>query len=774
MSSSKIVKALVVVCALLTGAFWAGDTTPHLWSSRSVGSLADGDIDADGWIRSSATLTIPRLSSVGNYVEVVFNPVRPGAQESPQVAVSVCGGSESSITVTSPEPHRFVVPAGCSPISVSLRGVNFFVPSNEKTQRQLNAQILRLNVSSPLGFPVAEMSTLIEGVLGVGALVVLGMYAVGGSGVWPQVAAFGILAVVAGFGAFSSLEPHKFLPLWVFVASLLVGACFARNESTSAASSPKESGAWVWLAVLVGAALRFYGITFGLPSTFHPDEVPKVNAIMRMVDQNSWDPQYFLHPSLLLYCTYGMNTLIRWLGIDALLGYTGSFRETAFLAGRLVSATAGTLSILLTFEIARRLFSRRVATFSALLLAVFPLHVTCSRYLKEDALLTFVILSCVLCTVIAVTTNRRWVLLIAGFFAGCTAGAKYSGILMAVVPCSAPWLVSRSWKPDLRWLPFAVLAGLIAPLGFLCTTPYAVLNSAKFIKDFSSESRHMQTGHTQSIDAWSQLWMYHFWRSIKPGMTVITSIASVIGLGYLARRRRIEDLLIVGLVVLFYMPAEFVKAKPAPQPERYILPCLPFLAIALAAWIDSMRGKGVRNFAVTACALGLVASPLLRAGALASEITFDTREQMAAWMKANLPPGSKVFMDWSPYCPRFHENEFAIEYIPRAHIIPKLDVSQLRESDADYLILSSLFYDRYFKQPESNPVLRQRLREVFDRVPVVTQIAPENGTYGFHNPVLTLFSLKDADFDALNQEIVKKRMGEIAETSNDVRARGKW
>jgi len=143
-------------------------------------------------------------------------------------------------------------------------------------------------------------------------------------------------------------------------------------------------------------------------------------------------------------------------------------------------------------------------------------------------------------------------------------------------------------------------------------------------------------------------------------------------------------------------------------------------------------------------------------------------------MKANLPPGSKVFMDWSPYCPRFHENEFAVEYIPRAHIIPKLDVSQLRESDADYLILSSLYYDRYFKQPESNPVLRQRLREVFERVPVVTQIVPESGTYGFHNPVLTLFSLKDADFDALNQEIVKKRMGEISETSNDVRARGKW
>ena len=222
------------------------------------------------------------------------------------------------------------------------------------------------------------------------------------------------------------------------------------------------------------------------------------------------------------------------------------------------------------------------------------------------------------------------------------------------------------------------------------------------------------------------------------------------------------------------MPAEFVKAKPAPQPERYILPCLPFLAIALSAWLNSLRGRGWRNLAVTGCLAALVIAPLVRAMSLASEIKNDTRDQMAMWMRENLPPGAKVLMDWSPYCPRFYDNSFTIEYIPRAHIIPKLAVSHLKEAQADYLILSSLFYDRYFKQPESNPILRQRIREVFDRIPVVMQMVPESGTYGFHNPVLTLFSLKKEDFEALDQEIVKKRMGEIAETSNDVRARGKW
>ncbi len=765
MFRTNLSKALLCVCTVFVAAFWAADITPHVWGSRGMSSLSDGALDSDGWIRNSATVTIKGLSSVGNRVEVNFNPGRPGAEEPGQVAVSVCGEPEQTVTVTSAAPFLFSVPKGCSPIQLAFRGLNFFTPKGETSGRLLNLQVSKLRVTSPLGFPLPEFGTFLVAGCAIGLLVALSVFAAGAFG---TLAGYGTLCAVVCFGSLSGLEPHKFEPLWLFVTALLAGMCLARSEGRQVERRDTDSRAWLLAALTVGVALRFYGISFGLPSTYHPDEVPKVNAIMRMVDQNTWDPQYFLHPSLLLYCTYGMNCLIRWLGVD------GTFRDTAFLAGRLVSATAGTLSIMLTYEIARRLFSRHVAGWSAMLLAVFPLHVTCSRYLKEDALLTFVILSCVLTTVISVTTKRRWLLPVAGFLAGCTAGAKYSGILMAVVPCSAPWLVSRSWKPDIRWLPVAFLAGAIAPLGFLCTTPYAVLNSAKFIKDFSSESRHMQTGHTQSIDAWGQLWMYHFWRSIKPGMTAIVSLASIVGVGFLLRRRRVEDLLIVGLVVLFYLPAEFVKAKPAPQPERYILPCLPFLAIALAELARNLRARKGLSFAVPLCMAAFVAMPLVRSTSLASEITYDTREEMADWMRQNLPAGSKVLMDWSPYSPRFHDNAFNIDYIPRANIIPRLDVAALKTSGADYLILSNLYYDRYFKQPESNPILRQRIREVFERVPVVRQVVPEHGTYGFHNPVLTLFSLKKDDFDALDTEIVKKRMGQIAETSNDVRARGKW
>jgi hypothetical protein len=56
----------------------------------------------------------------------------------------------------------------------------------------------------------------------------------------------------------------------------------------------------------------------------------------------------------------------------------------------------------------------------------------------------------------------------------------------------------------------------------------------------------------------------------------------------------------------------------------------------------------------------------------------------------------------------------------------------------------------------------------------VTQFEAPSGTYGFHNPTLTLFSLQPEDFDRLNSERLQKLRGEIAMTSNEVRARAKW
>ncbi len=728
----------LVLCAALIGMAVAGRLSRSRFAGQELKRVSTGQLSHDGWIGQEARLSIEGFSNGLNSLVLSFSPIRPGANERPRVGVSVCGAPEREIEIESIDPIVLPIPEGCSPAVVSVRGRNFFTPPNEKTPREVSAQLLSVRVRSFMGPPIPELEQALPTIIGVLSIVVLTTAAAATFGLPVLTSGLLTLLFISCAVLFVRVPADRWLPLCVFVCATLAGIAMYSSSGARRGEFLSTGGKLAWAAVILGAALRLYGLSFGLPSNFHPDEVPKVNAIMRMVDSRSLNPQYFLHPSLLLYATYGMNTLLHMLGME------GAFRDTAFFAGRLVSATAGILSIALTYQIGKRLYSRETGGLAACVLAVFPLHVTCSRYLKEDALLTFVVLSCVLTTVIAVQSNRRWALLIAGLLAGCTAGTKYSGILMVVVPASAPWLASRSWKPDTRWIPWAFVAVMIAPVGFLMTTPYAVLNSAKFLTDFRAESRHMQTGHTVSISAWSQLWMYHYWRSMWPGMSGFAALLSVLGIGFLVRRGRTEDLLLVGAVLLFYMPAEYVKAKPAPQPERYILPCLPFLAIAASELLRQLHSRG-RVFQVGAAALAgvLVFLPLQRTVALARDLRRDTRDQMVAWMKQSVPPGSKILMDWKPYCPNFHGQTFEVLHIPRADIIEGLDIRALKESGADYLVLSSLFYDRYFSQPDSVPAFRQRIREVFNRLPVVARFEAPSGTYGFHNPTLTLFSLKD-------------------------------
>ena len=575
-------------------------------------------------------------------------------------------------------------------------------------------------------------------------------------------------------GRSSFLDETNLEALWLLLCALSLGAIAGKTgllrKTFSVDTATKISPYIVALILItIGAGvLRFWALNFGLPAKFHPDETPKINAIMRMVGSGNLNPQYFLHPTLLIYLTYFLNTIFHYFGME------GDFAMTARLAGRTVSAIAGTLSIPLLFVVGRRLYGPVAGIVAAAFLAVFPLHVTCSRYMKEDALMTFFLLGVVLAVTYAVQTKKIHFLYIAAAIAGLATGVKYSGALTATIVLGAPWLVSRSYLPDRKFLTNAILAvAVLTPLLFVITTPYSILDYDMFSTGFSNERNHMLKGHTVAISAWSQYWMYHFWRSYLPGVEPITGILGVFAAGFLLWRRKWEDVFIVGLILLFYLPAEWVKAKPAPQPERYILPCLPFVAIACGALVAALAQaqRSIMAPMVALAALGITAT---RSIELASEVKNDTRVRMASWMKDNLPPGAKVRIDWQPYEPEFVKGEFQLDSFPSGKMMKYLNPAELKKSGYDYLLMSSLVYNRFFAQPQLDPVRRAVIRRAFQTVPVLKEITPIHGTYGFHNPTVTLFSLKPAAFAKLDAELAAKAEGKAEKTSNEVMASFNW
>lgn len=764
-----MIKRLVLaLCISLTavvyglGASYDGMLTPRHTLERFY------RIHPDSWIEDKAAILLPRLAPVGNRLTLALKSWRPAGVGPAHFRVSVCGEQRAEFLVEKDSSFTFSLNGSCEPRRVDINVVNPFVAS-DKDARPLGAQLQSAQISSRLTVPIVDVSLLALSLLAVMVLWLVYDRALSRYGLsWIGLA----FAPLAWFflSDVSSFNFVRIQALWVLALSFGIGIFIAeRYLRTGVRSAPVETpkdvgqgvaGVGISLIVLLGGALRFYGIDYGLPSNYHPDEVPKVNAIMRMVDQGDLNPTYFLHPSLLLYSTYALNKIFHLFGID------GGFRDTAFLAGRCVSAIAGTASLYLIYRSGVLLFSRFVGLSAAALLAVFPLHVACSRYMKEDVLLIFYVLLTLVITLKAVYESRPRYLILAGFFAGVSASSKYSGLLSVLIPAAAPWLKSRRVLPDVQYLFYAFIGGLFAPLGFVLCTPYSVLTPEKFIKDFNSERHHMERGHTIPFDAWSQYWTYHYWRSIVPGTGLIAAALAVVAAGAFIFRWYFEGLFVIGLLLMFYMPAEWVKAKPAPQPERYILPCLPFMALAIAGFCNWLRGSRLKLLAPVLLVAAFV-FPLVRSLQLASEVPVDTRDRMAQWMIEHLPAGSTVLMDWKPYCPRFWNNEFNVVYVPRATILSNLQMDNLKKSGGQYLVLSSLFYDRYFSQPNLDPGLRERFREVFGRVPVLHDIAPRYGTYGFNNPSLTLFSLKPEDFERLEREIQAQKEGRLDKTSNE-------
>src|SRR5687768_16839018 len=122
--------------------------------------------------------------------------------------------------------------------------------------------------------------------------------------------------------------------------------------------------------LLIGAAafvLRVFGLQYGLPAVYNPDEVAIMARALSFA-KGTLNPHNFLYPTFYFY------VLFAWVGVYlAFVWVTGGVASIAALqqlyftsptaiytAGRLLGAVAGALSPLAVFRLGHRLFEARV------------------------------------------------------------------------------------------------------------------------------------------------------------------------------------------------------------------------------------------------------------------------------------------------------------------------------------------------------------------------------------------------------------------------------
>ena len=407
----------------------------------------------------------------------------------------------------------------------------------------------------------------------------------------------------------------------------------------------------------VAAALRIYGIGFGLPYTqARPDETIVIDVALRFLSgipsPRFYDyPTFFMFVETLMYGAYGlMGIALGWFeSFDGFLRSWPTHWSPFFLMTRSLSVVSGVLSVWLVARIARVLGGDTAALAASALLAVAFLHVRDSHYGTTDV--TMIMLALASIDALLQADDRvpgadaR-----AGLWAGLSAATKYNGILVAAaLPFSLlrhatsveerPRIVHRLWR-----------YGRAGTLAFVLAAPFVFLEFARFREAMGLLQSSMASGMTRDID---NGWVFHLTTSLRWGVGWPLLTAGIVGLaGLIITRPRRGAMVAVFPVVMFAVAGSSRNVF-----VRYMLPVVPFLCIGAgwlvaqaATWLASRTRPPLATAVISAAVVAIAAPTAL------SSVSFvrilareDTRVTLAHWMDATLPAGTSILLSGSRY-----------------------------------------------------------------------------------------------------------------------------
>ena len=443
---------------------------------------------------------------------------------------------------------------------------------------------------------------------------------------------------------------------------------------------------FLWIVLAVGAALRLWRINGDLPYVFHFDEPTLVNNAVWLIQHGSLNPHFFGYPTGLIYLLAALFGIVL-LGGMALGRFDGAQAAVAWLAshtypqpptggmlylyptiglpalyliGRTISALAGIAVIALVYTIGRRVAEGRgPARIAALAMAISPLAVEHSRLITTDMTATLLACACMLAVLAAESDGggvRRWIT--AGALGGLAAGVKYNaGLVALVLAVLAIWELKNGRRthtktgrlPRLEPLRLLAWAAVAAIAAFLITTPFALFDTATFLRDFGYEIHRAGAIPTpfkgaeavQATPAEKIAWVF------RNHLGFFGLIATAWGGVVAARARRFPLAAILAWAVMLLLPLLWSRNLY----PRYLLPVWPAVVLLAsiglldgAARIKRRAGERLPALAVTALLCVAVVSPgVFRLAQLEAKWTgHDPRVAMTSWLEQNVPDGEQI------------------------------------------------------------------------------------------------------------------------------------
>ena len=406
---------------------------------------------------------------------------------------------------------------------------------------------------------------------------------------------------------------------------------------------------WLWVTLAVALALRVLGLRYGLPAVYNPDEVAIMSRALAFA-KGDLNPHNFLYPTLYFY------VLFAWEGLTALAAVAvravdsfGAFQREFFVdptrvyvAGRLLTALLGTATVVATFALARRLAGPAAGLAAAVAIAVSPLHVRDSHYVKHDVPVTLlIVLACL-------SYERLWrtfpaetgvfeevrgrEVIWAGMITGLAFSTHYYAIFLAI---PLAWSAARrAAGPAEAMRRVALAAAASAAVFFLCS-PFILVEPVTALRDIQANRQIVVDRAVGSLGYGATLARYAA-MLVRDTLGWPFVLCAALGAGAAFRDDPKRTLWLLSFPVPFF----FFIAGTYPA-SRYLIPLVPFLAVFAGIFVAGVARSSPAGAAIVVPALA--ALPLITS--VRTDLFIrqtDTRTLATRFIESHLPAGATI------------------------------------------------------------------------------------------------------------------------------------
>jgi YYY domain-containing protein len=398
-------------------------------------------------------------------------------------------------------------------------------------------------------------------------------------------------------------------------------------------------GLWLGAILVLALACRLVDLDWDDGHAFHPDERALAAAVERLSFQPlQLNPEFFAYGSLPIYAIKLAAT-----AAGRVIGRPLDYTEL-LLIGRLLSALAGALTVLLLYGLARRLYDRETGLLAAALLATCVLHLQHSHFMTTDVWLTLLVLASLIAVIAAMQSGRAADFVLAGVLTGLAVATKISALPL-MLPLAAAASLSSG---DRRWARRAgnfVAAVAAAFVTFSVAEPYAWLDFSLFLDQVREQSRMVaNAGSLPYTIQYMGTWKYGYELSqlllwgMGPALGLVALWATAVRTRNLFRAWSHESAILLAWVLPYFLITGWFEVKF----PRYLLPIYPLLILwAAACLLELYRRGGWRRVMVTAL---LVTHALVFGAFLRIYGGEHTVVRASDWVYRHAPEGVRILV----------------------------------------------------------------------------------------------------------------------------------